>query len=270
MSNLSHFQSADNTATNPQTTFSDKAKKEIPMDDPSGDRLVLTSAPALAKALAGAQQRCRAANKDARNNYHGYKYASAEAIISEAKDALADSGLSLAPTDQRIADQTLTRRFLLLHESGESVEIVTAWPVVPERGRPIDKAVATAATTSLAYLLRDLLLMPRLDSEDDLPARQDKPSESASKAPRRADGATDEQLTKMREYRADLGIGPNAWMTILSKRGVASARDLTTAQAEELVKALSHRVATKQLADGFNEGEQKGGIAEGANSKRTV
>jgi hypothetical protein len=262
MSNLSHIQSADNTATNPQTSFSDKVKKEIPMDDPSGDRLVLTSAPALAKALAGAQQRCRAASKDAKNAHFGYRYASAEAIITEAKVALADSGLSIVSVRQHVENSVLTREFLLMHESGESLAITTSWPIVPDKGRPVDKATATSATSCLAYMLIDLLLMPRVDTEDDLPARQDKPNESASKPTQRADGVTDEQLTKLREYMTDLGICPDAWKTILAKRGVNTARDLSTAQASELVQALGLRAASKQLADGLNESEQKGGAAQ--------
>jgi hypothetical protein len=48
--------------------------------------------------------------------------------------------------------------------------------VVPERGRPLDKAFAVALTTSLSYLLRDLLQMPRGD-EADMNARNDLPQE---------------------------------------------------------------------------------------------
>jgi len=57
------------------------------------------------------------------------------------------------------------------------------WPVVPDRGRPPDKALASALTTSLAYLLRDLLLMPRVDPADDLAGREDRPAQQQAVPP---------------------------------------------------------------------------------------
>jgi hypothetical protein len=203
--------------------------------------------------VAAAQQRCRAASKDAKNAHYGYKYASAEAIITEAKAALADSGLSIIPVKQHVENAVLSREFVLMHENGESMTIVTTWPVVPDKGRPVDKAVAIAATTSLAYMLRDLLLMPRVDDADDLPARADKPQPAA-------DRTTVEQLKKIKEYKTDLAIGPDAWKGIIAKRGASTAKELTVAQADELIKALAHRIATRQLADGF--AEQEGGAAQ--------
>jgi hypothetical protein len=226
---------------------------------PPPARPVIPSTPNLAKALAAAQQKCRAVSKDAKNSYHAYKYASAEAIIAEAKAALADTGLALAPIEQQVEESggryQLHRRFLLTHESGECLPLSVSWPVMPDRGRPLDKAAGAAATSSLSYLLRDLLMMPRVDGEDDVAARADKSQPVA-------DRATTEQLTKIREYKNELGIGDDDWKSILAKRGVESARDLTDAQADELVKALAHRVATKQIADGLQEAERKGGAAQ--------
>lgn len=134
----------------------------------------------LAAALAEAQARAHGVEKDARNEFHKYRYASAEALISEAKEALRGTGLSLVPASTTIApgvgvsDPTvpaiLTRTFVLLHASGESRDLSFSWPIVPDRGRPFDKAVASAATASLGYLLRDLLLMPRVAEGDDMDA----------------------------------------------------------------------------------------------------
>ncbi len=42
------------------------------------------------------------------------------------------------------------------------------WPIVPERGRPLDKAIASAKTSSLGYLLRDLMVAPRVLPGDDM------------------------------------------------------------------------------------------------------
>lgn len=136
----------------------------------------------LAAALSKAQARCKAVAHDAKNDFHKYRYTSAEAVIAEGKEALAAEGLALLPTGQSVRVEgdaaaqrfELVRRFALLHASGEERPIEWAWPVVPDRGRPLDKAVAGAATTSLAYLLRDLLLMPRVDEADDLAGREER------------------------------------------------------------------------------------------------
>lgn len=145
---------------------------------------------ALAAALAQAQARARAVEKDAQNTFHRYAYASAEAILGEAKHALEGTGLALVPQNDSVAASpaaegqpvswVLTRGLLLVHSSGESIYLTTSWPIVPDKGRPLDKAVASARTTSLAYLLRDLLLMPRVAEGEDMDhaSRDDRREES--------------------------------------------------------------------------------------------
>lgn len=140
---------------------------------------------ALAAALAAAQKQAKAVQQDGHNQTHGYKYASAEAIIEESRDALSAHGLSLVrvasvlhrlpepiehvATNRRGETQAFRipalyqRTDLLLHEGGESLTLQTEWPIIPEAGRPFDKATAAADTASLGYLLRDLLLLPRVE-----------------------------------------------------------------------------------------------------------
>lgn len=144
---------------------------------------------ALFGALAKAREACAAAPKDGNNTHHKYRYASAEAVIGEARAALSGSGLALVPTMSELrdfgGDPVLGRRFLLSHESGASVEIEHAWPVCPAPGRPADKAVAIADTSGLAYLLRDLLLMQRVDETDDMDhdGRENKPARAPEPRP---------------------------------------------------------------------------------------
>jgi hypothetical protein len=227
--------------------------------NPQPARPAIPSTPNLNKALAAAQQKCRGASKDSRNNFHGYRYASAEAVITEAKSALADTGLALVPIEQEIAESggryQLHRRFLLTHESGECLPLSVSWPAICDRAKPLDKAAGAAATSSLSYLLRDLLLMPRIDDVDDVAARADKPQPAA-------DRATTEQLKKLKEFKDDLGIGADAWRGIIARRGVGSAKELSVTQAEELVSKLAHQVSCKQLAD-----DMKGGDVAPAESK---
>jgi hypothetical protein len=63
--------------------------------------------------------------------------------------------------------------------------------------------------------------------------------------------ATPEQLIRLRALKGDLNISREAWAAALAKRSVASARDLTQEQAEELIVKLAHRANCKLLADGL-------------------
>lgn len=127
--------------------------------------------PALAGALVRAQAAAQAVVKTSVNEFLHCNYASSEALISEAKAALNGAGLALLPLEVVALEVAsngagpsrweLHRRYLLCHESGAAVTIGQTWPVPVEKGKPPDKAVAIASTSSLAYALRDLLLIPR-------------------------------------------------------------------------------------------------------------
>jgi hypothetical protein len=176
----------------------------------------------LARALVAAQASIRAIPHDARNQYHHYSYASAEAIITECKAALTANGLSLMPAGQSLqfleGQTLLVRQFVLLHTGGEERSLTTAWPIVPDKGRPVDKATACAATTSLAYLLRDLLLAPRVDPADDLAGREDRPEPPPRKEKPKAIGPEGAQklllmisrkgVTHVDTYLAAAGVAP--------------------------------------------------------------
>ena len=131
--------------------------------------------PKLTAALASARDRCKAASKDARNVHHNYAYASADAVIATASDAMAESGLALIPVREEMAIMgtaqlswyVLHRTLILTHSSGEFLPLeIRGFPIVVERGRPLDKAYLIALTSSLAYKLRDLLQMPRGTNSD--------------------------------------------------------------------------------------------------------
>lgn len=147
---------------------------------------------ALSSALVKAQMESRGVTKDKANDFHRYRYASTEALILEAQGSLHAHGLALHPVGSEIVavagsigviippekNQTATsdlltllilrRRWRLTHSSGESMEWGQDWPIIPERGRPFDKATAAADTASLGYTLRDLLLLARVEKGTDL------------------------------------------------------------------------------------------------------
>jgi hypothetical protein len=144
----------------------------------------------LFKAMARAQASAKGVEKDGWNQHNRYGYASAEAIIRETKPDLAAEGFSIIPLSSEIIVNPLVREttnkdgkpvnlgsvgtlrttFMLCHVGGHSVKIARDWPIVPENGRPSDKAVAGADTASLGYFLRDLLLLPRVEPGTDLDA----------------------------------------------------------------------------------------------------
>ncbi len=139
---------------------------------------------ALARGLAQAQAAVRSALKTSKNDHHGYMYASAEDVLIVARDALSAGGLAWALRSARFVlwpaqpgdgkqggvwgavGHLELRVAIVATGTGAELEIATEIPVVPQQGRPLDKALFGARTEGLSYLLRDLLLIPREQSPD--------------------------------------------------------------------------------------------------------
>lgn len=133
----------------------------------------------LSAALLIAQQTLKGVEKDGKNKFHGYDYASSEGMLTAAREALHAAGLVCAVTgnDVEIVDGLcLNRLYLrLMHpETDTAIEMSRAFPIVPEKGRPMDKATCGALTTCLSYTLRDLLLIPRVDQTLEINERDDR------------------------------------------------------------------------------------------------
>lgn len=79
----------------------------------------------------------------------------------------------LADIRGRLAPDTVGVTYLLAHSSGEWMQLYSETPIIPEKGRPEDKALAGAKTYDLAYLLRALLLIPRVAKEGEVDQRDD-------------------------------------------------------------------------------------------------
>ena len=152
---------------------------EIP---PVGDGTELFAA--IAAAQASIQE---SAKKDGRNAHQGYDYTTADEMIALCRSALLKAGLSVFRADWTYTPNSeegpgcVTSRIVIVHPSSKSLRVHTlTWPAIPGAGRPLDKAVAAALTTSLSYWLRDLLLVPRgdglsMDSRDDSKYQPEKP-----------------------------------------------------------------------------------------------
>lgn len=161
-------------------------------DSDSGRVVAEATTTKLNGALAKAQAACRSASKDAKNNHQGYKYASAEEILDAAKEALGPVGVSVFPESSDVfaidlpsGAATFLRRTFRVACEGEERVAALVWPVVPGPGRPLDKALASADTSSLAYFLRDLLAMPRVDPTDNMDHtdRRDEEQQHGRRAP---------------------------------------------------------------------------------------
>jgi hypothetical protein len=152
----------------------------------------MTQTKNLASALLAAQSSLPSVGKDSKNSFHHYNYTSSEAMIGACRAALHCAGLVLRRSGWRFEGTPeggglVTSQFILSHpESGEAVTDEVAWLAIPEKGRPIDKALAGSLTASMGYYLRDLLLVPRED-ENEMDRRDDtkyEPKRSAAPAPR--------------------------------------------------------------------------------------
>jgi hypothetical protein len=195
--------------------------------------------PSLASALAAAQAKCRPVAKNAENSFHHYKYASAEALFAEAKEAFTGTGLALVPLEMRVESKaeshTLVRKFALMHGDA-SLALDVQWPIIPDKGRPLDKAMAAAATASLAYLLRDLLQIPRVGKNEEMDSRDDtrrdeKPANGEPKIGQVQYGVLTHQMGRV-------GMSWKKVCELFGLRYVQGPLDLTEAAAAKIIEHL--------------------------------
>lgn len=166
-------------------------------------------------ALARAGARLRGVEHDAQNKYHGYKYTSSEAMVAAARDVLSAEGLAMVVTSWTLtvralpdgggvvrtlpdgnsqkmagAAEVVGTMTALLFGHGGCIEIQREQPVIPEKGRPMDKAAAGADTQCLSYILRGALLIDRpdendVDKRDDTPPPPQRPERRSDKTPQK-------------------------------------------------------------------------------------
>ena len=128
----------------------------------------------LATALAAAQASADRIDKDSRNDFARFDYTSAESMMAMWTVIGEAHGLILRPKcvgrPVQIEGVTwLESVWMVEHsETGESLEVEGFWPIVEAKGKPMDKAVASARTSSLGYLIRDLLIAPRVHPTVDM------------------------------------------------------------------------------------------------------
>ena len=116
------------------------------------------------KALLRAQAAVAGVQKNARNDFAGYDYVSADGMVGQLRQILLNEGLVFGRRTWEIVEDNVVSHLFLSHaESGERWQWTASMPIVITKGRPADKSVLGALTTCLSYVLRDLLLVPRVD-----------------------------------------------------------------------------------------------------------
>lgn len=155
--------------------------------------------------LIAAQAAIKPVEKDGKNDFQKYRYASSEAVIEEARKALNGAGLALITTGWRYMSAApeeceyarllseggkmftahAGRVFVGYALIGDDMPMVfeCETPVIPERGRPLDKSMAAALTYNLAYFLRGLLLIPRGDDDAEVDKRADRGAQPRQQQP---------------------------------------------------------------------------------------
>lgn len=129
--------------------------------------------PTLVRALHAAQFEANRIDKDSKNTFSNYDYTSAESMMSMWTEISGRHGLALFPMELNIRynpgdPPILQTTWLLSHIRGEDRTLTMEWPIVTGKGKPMDKAIASARTSSLGYLIRDLLVAPRIHPTDDM------------------------------------------------------------------------------------------------------
>ena len=156
-------------------------------------------------ALLKAQQEIHGVGKDAKNNFQNYDYVSAEAIVAVSRLALNAHGLTVdreftIDEAQAVPPMLpiLKSTFHVSHaESGGSRVRSSEWFIVEAKGRPIDKALAGALTSSLAYFLRDLLQIPKQEEAESLDRRDDRDAPSRKQSQPVAPSRTEKQTATL-------------------------------------------------------------------------
>jgi len=171
-------------------------------------------------ALAAAARELDPPAKSGTNAFHRYSYTTAEEMLDAVRIPLARNGLCAVMVRQALGEPMplggkhkdgadrigyrVAYTMRLMWSGGESMDSEIEYVAYPEPGRPIDKALNAAATNSLAYWLRSLLMVPRglgesVDERGDAGGeRPQAPSKPPSKPP--------QIIVELRQAMRDRGV----------------------------------------------------------------
>ena len=179
------------------------------------------------EALLAAQEAIQAVGKGSVNKHHDYKYTSAEDMFSACRAALHDHGLLVRRVSWSVdaASNMLKSVFeIRFPASKESETFATDWYIVESKGRPADKALGGALTTSFSYFLRDILLIPREDEAEMRRMKNDQMDERDDREHESVIGVVG--AASLRKWLKEQGISTDSLMDYLKKNGF-SGREIS-------------------------------------------
>lgn len=214
-----------------------------------------TSKAKIAKKIVAVMSEVEHVAKDKKNDFHGYNYASDEAIVSEIRGAMIKAGLVVVPNQRSITKEgditTLAVEYTMIDsESGEQLT-TTVYGYGQDKG---DKGVYKAATGAEKYFLLKTFLIPTGDDPENEKPRPAAPAPRPQSAPAPqgnapASGgqpqfdrkASDKQLGFI---RFKLSQSPLPAETreqlfkehLLNEYGYMSSKELTNTQVNEVLK----------------------------------
>jgi hypothetical protein len=194
-------------------------------------------------------------HKDGTNEFHRYKFASAENVFGALRGPLASRGVLLLPAITAVRerdfktlrgkDSTLTTIDLLMtfRDAATGEEIICSWAGAGDD--PADKGLYKAMTGGVRTYLRDTFLLPQGD-DPELDRRTDERAAGRQEAraappPELTKEQTDRMLTRLSEA----GIMGAELETFLSAAGIViqSPFRVTASQAGAVARLLAARTA---------------------------
>lgn len=127
----------------------------------------------LNEALLEAQRSSRGLKKDGNNSFGKFNYVSIEEVVSTAREILHKHDLVFFPLSQEMQhaeeDIWVSQKYQLLHvPSGETKDIVRTMVIPDAKSMSPCQAQGSAESYLLKNTLRELLLLPRFDSKEDI------------------------------------------------------------------------------------------------------
>ena len=197
----------------------------------------------IAPAIVAAQAELGGVVKDSKNPHFKSRYASLEAVITEAKPILARHKLAFLQMPGELTEMGLSVTTMLLHESGQSISSTVTVPL--QKRDP--QGVGSTITYACRYSLMAMLGMPSVDdvAESGM-MRQDVAPPPPMPAPK-------PNAADLVNWKCPEGVNPDLWETAMARvqAGVEAyqefwTKDLTRDEKQSLIK---HHGQLKAIAE---------------------